>query len=80
MFTCDVLNLISQAEFANVAMFSGLIFALPSFRNSMPLAPPFGSLSDWISFFWAESFAVIGLFIMGCKCGRFFASFIAACS
>ncbi len=57
-----------QAEFANVAMFSGLIFALPSFRNSMPLAPPFGSLCDWISFFWAESFAVIGLFIMGCKC------------
>ena len=67
MLTCGVLNLISQAEFANVAMFSGLIFALPSFRNSMPLAPPFGSLSDWISFFWAESFAVIGLFIMGCK-------------
>lgn len=59
----------SQAEFANVAVFSGLIFALPSFRNSMPLAPPFGSLCDWISFFWAESFAVLGLIIMGVKCG-----------
>jgi hypothetical protein len=71
IFTFGVLKLISQAEFANVAIFSALIFALPSFRNSMPLAPPFGSLSDWISFFWAESFAVIGLFIMGCKCGAF---------
>jgi hypothetical protein len=66
-----------QAEFANVAIFSALIFALPSFRNSMPLAPPFGSLCDWISFFWAEAFAVIGLFIMGCKCdisAQFFAA------
>ncbi len=57
-----------QAEFGNVAFCSGLIFALPSFRNSMPLAPPFGSLPDWISFFWAESFAILGLIILGFKC------------
>jgi hypothetical protein len=75
LFCFDTTHLIThahtrtpQAEFANVAIFSALIFALPSFRNSMPLAPPFGSLCDWISFFWAEAFAVIGLFIMGCKC------------
>jgi hypothetical protein len=54
-------------EFANVAFFSGLIFALPSFRNSMPLAPPFGVSVDWISFFWAEAMAVAGLIICGVK-------------
>ena len=56
-----------KVEFGCVGLFSGLIFALPSFRNSMPLAPPFGSLSDWISFFWAEGFAVLGLCILGTK-------------
>jgi len=54
-------------EFANVAFFSGLIFALPSFRNSMPLAPPFGVSVDWIAFFWAEAMAVVGLIICGVK-------------
>jgi hypothetical protein len=62
-----LIHFLSQAEFANAALFSALIFALPSFRNSMPLAPPFGSLSDWISFFWAECLAVLGLIIIGMK-------------
>ena len=56
-----------QIEFSVVGLFNGLIFALPSFRNSMPLAPPFGSLTDWISFFWAEGFAVLGLCILAIK-------------
>jgi len=57
----------TQVEFGCVGLFSGFIFALPSFRNSMPLAPPFGSLSDWISFFWAEGFAIIGVCLLAVK-------------
>ena len=41
-----------------------LLFALLPLRNSMPCAPPLGTLSDYLAFFWAESLIAISLLIL----------------
>lgn len=42
-----------------LSMFGLIIFALPALRNSVPLAPPVGSLLDYASFFWSMLIAVV---------------------
>jgi hypothetical protein len=43
---------------------TGVLFALPALRNGLPGSPPYGSLVDWSSFYWAialVSLSVIAL-------------------
>ncbi len=40
---------------------AALLFALPPLRNAMPSAPPIGSLSDFMAFFWAEGIVALSL-------------------
>jgi hypothetical protein len=50
-----------------VAMFSftaALLFAFATVRNAQPGAPPIGTFSDFISFFWAEVFIALCLVIL----------------
>ena len=35
------------------AFLTGILFALPPLRVGLPGAPPFGSLVDWLAFYWA---------------------------
>jgi hypothetical protein len=37
-----------------LTMSSSLLFGVPRFRMSIPMAPPFGCLFDYASFFWTE--------------------------
>ena len=46
-------------NFALVAISVALMFALPSIRNTMPAAPPFGAVIDFASFFWAILVAIL---------------------
>lgn len=39
----------------------GLLFALPSLRNSMPFSPPLGSNIDFMAFYWAMVVAMFTL-------------------
>jgi hypothetical protein len=41
-----------------------LLFALPAVRNIQPGIPPVGTLTDFLSFFWAESLIAISVVIM----------------
>jgi hypothetical protein len=41
-----------------------IIFALPAIRNLQPGIPPVGTLTDFLSFFWAEILVVISVGIM----------------
>lgn len=59
------LNIIITHEHLNtLTFFSGLLFALFSFRNSLPGTPPVGTLSDFVSFFWVEAIVSISLVIV----------------
>jgi len=42
-----------KAEPAVVSFTLSLLFALPAFRNTAPLSPPFGCTLDICSFYWA---------------------------
>ena len=47
-----------------ISMFSflgALLFAFPALRNSQPGTPPIGTMSDFISFFWAEVIVALSL-------------------
>ncbi len=46
-------------NFSLVAVSVSLMFALPSIRNTMPAAPPFGAVIDFASFFWAMLVAIL---------------------
>lgn len=41
----------------------GLLFAFPAVRDSQPGAPPLGTYSDYLAFFWAEGIVAISLLV-----------------
>jgi hypothetical protein len=50
-----------KIELAMFTWMAGLLFALPPLRNVMPAVPPLGTLSDFLSFFWAEGIVALSL-------------------
>lgn len=53
-----------RIELGMFAFISAMLFALPALRNMQPLIPTIGTFSDYISFFWAESFMAVCLFVI----------------
>jgi hypothetical protein len=51
-------------EFGMFTLIAGMLFALPAVRNLQPNVPPLGGLSDFLSFFWAESLVAISMPIL----------------
>jgi hypothetical protein len=43
---------------------TGILFALPNLRNSLPGEPPFGSAVDWGAFYWAVLIIALCLLAM----------------
>lgn len=50
-----------KVELAMFSWLAALLFALPPLRNVMPAVPPIGTLSDFLSFFWAEGIVALSL-------------------
>ncbi len=48
-------------EFGMYTLIAGMLFALPAVRNLQPGVPPLGSLTDFLSFFWAESLVAVSM-------------------
>lgn len=58
------ISVVFKGRKPEIGMFSwlgALLFALPPLRNVMPAAPPIGTFSDFLSFFWAEGIVAICL-------------------
>jgi len=53
-----------EVEVAFLSMFGIVLFALPNIRNVQPGAPPIGSLTDVLAFFWCESLVAACLVVM----------------
>lgn len=51
-------------EFGMFTLIAGMLFALPAVRNLQPNVPPLGGLSDFLSFFWAESLVAVSMPIL----------------
>ena len=51
-------------EFSMFTLIAGMLFALPAVRGLQPGVPPVGGLSDFLSFFWAESLVAISMPIL----------------
>ena len=51
-------------EFGMFTLIAAMLFALPVMRNLQPSVPPFGGLSDFLSFFWAETLVAISMPIL----------------
>jgi len=51
-------------EFGLYTLIAGMLFALPAVRNLQPGVPPLGSLTDFLSFFWAESLVAMSMPIL----------------
>jgi hypothetical protein len=61
------LSVVVRGRKVEVGMFSftaALLFAFATVRNAQPGAPPIGTFSDFISFFWAEVFIALCLVIL----------------
>lgn len=41
-----------------------MLFAFPALRNAVPGAPPIGSMTDFIAFFWAEGIVMLSIVIL----------------
>lgn len=41
-----------------------MLFAFPALRNAVPGAPPIGSLTDYLAFFWAEGIVMFSIVIL----------------
>jgi hypothetical protein len=54
-----------KVELAAMSLYGAMLFAFPALRNSQPGAPPIGTYSDYIAFFWAEMLVAICLLIVG---------------
>jgi hypothetical protein len=52
-----------KVEFGMFAFMAGFLFSFVAFRNAMPGAPPIGTLSDYLAFFWG--YAIISLSLVG---------------
>lgn len=53
-----------KIELAILSVFGIVLFALPNIRNAQPSAPPIGSLTDVLAFFWCESLVAVCLVAM----------------
>jgi hypothetical protein len=51
-----------KAEIAMFSFIATLIFAFVTVRNALPGSPPVGTLSDKLSFFWAEG--ILGMCLL----------------
>jgi hypothetical protein len=51
-------------EFGMFTLIAGMLFALPAVRNLQPSVPPLGGLSDFLSFFWAETLVAASMPIL----------------
>jgi len=51
-------------EFGMFTLIAGMLFALPAVRGLQPSVPPLGGLSDFLSFFWAESLVAVSMPIL----------------
>ena len=51
-------------EFGMFTLIAGMLFALPAVRNLQPSVPPLGGLSDFLSFFWAETLVAVSMPIL----------------
>jgi hypothetical protein len=49
------------SEIAMLAFFGTLLFAMTAFRNALPGAPPMGTTSDYLSFFWGYVVAIVAI-------------------
>ncbi len=56
----------AKVDMPRLALFSALMFALPSLRNVACVAP-IGSAFDFYGFFWVEFVAFMGLVVFGIK-------------
>jgi hypothetical protein len=52
-----------KVEFGMFGFMAGFLFSFVAFRNAMPGAPPIGTLSDYLAFFWG--YAIISLSLIG---------------
>jgi hypothetical protein len=50
-----------SSEIAMLAFFGTLLFAMTAFRNALPGAPPMGTLSDYLAFFWGYAVAIVAI-------------------
>ena len=53
-----------RPDFTMVNFAAALIFGFWALRNSLPGTPPVGTLSDFLSFFWAEAIAASAIVIL----------------
>ncbi len=44
-----------------------MLFAFVAFRNAAPGTPPFGTLMDFTSFFWAEGIIAVCTLLMALR-------------
>ena len=51
-------------EFGMFTFTAAMLFALPAVRGLQPSIPPIGGLSDFLSFFWAESLVAVSMPIL----------------
>jgi hypothetical protein len=61
------LSVVTRGRKIEIGMFSfmaALLFAFAAVRNSQPGAPPIGTFSDFISFFWAEVIIALSLVVV----------------
>lgn len=50
-----------SSEIAMLAFFGTLLFAMTAFRNALPGAPPMGTVSDYLAFFWGYVVAIAAI-------------------
>lgn len=54
-----------DAQVAMLAFFGTLLFGLTEFRNALPGAPPAGTFSDYLAFFWAYAVVIVAVGVIG---------------
>ncbi len=54
-----------EAQVAMLAFFGTLLFGLTEFRNALPGAPPAGTFSDYLAFFWAYAVVIVAVGVIG---------------
>jgi hypothetical protein len=50
-----------RPDVAMLAYFGTLLFAMTAFRNALPGAPPMGTASDYLAFFWGYAVAIVAI-------------------
>jgi len=62
--TCAVAIGGRRAEISSIAFFGMLLFAMTAFRSSLPGAPPMGTFSDYLAFFWGYAVAIVAIGVL----------------